>query len=65
MKKDDKIYVAGHNGMVGSALLCELQRQGFSNVLTKSRSDLDLTRQAEVMDFFSQEKPTYVFFGRS
>jgi GDP-L-fucose synthase len=63
MNKDDKIYVAGHNGMVGSALLRELQRQGFGNLVTRPRSTLDLTCQSDVMDFFAQEKPDYVFLA--
>jgi GDP-L-fucose synthase len=63
MNKDDKIYVAGHNGMVGSALLRELQRQGFCNLATSPSSTLDLTCQADVMDFFAQEKPDYVFLA--
>lgn len=63
MNKNAKIYVAGHNGMVGSALVRELQRQGFTNLLTRSRSLLDLTSQAQVTDFFAQEKPDYVFLA--
>jgi GDP-L-fucose synthase len=63
MNKDAKIYVAGHNGLVGSALLRELQRQDFCNLVTQPRETLDLTCQAEVMDFFSREKPSYVFLA--
>lgn len=63
MNKDAKIYVAGHQGMVGSALVRELGKQGFANLLTVSRSDLDLTRQNNVDDFFSHEKPDYVFLA--
>jgi GDP-L-fucose synthase len=63
MNKDAKIYVAGHNGLVGSALLRELQRQDFCNLVTQPRETLDLTCQAEVMDFFSREKPAYVFLA--
>jgi GDP-L-fucose synthase len=63
MNKDAKIYVAGHSGMVGSALLRELNRREYTNVLTKPRMMLDLTCQADVMDFFAQEKPDYVFFA--
>jgi GDP-L-fucose synthase len=63
MNRDSKIYVAGHTGMVGSALLRELQRLGYSNVLTKPRTTLDLTVQADVTDFFSQEKPDFVFLA--
>jgi GDP-L-fucose synthase len=63
MNKDAKIYVAGHNGMVGSALVRELNGQGFYNVLTISRSDLDLTRQDQVDEFLKEEKPEYVFLA--
>ena len=61
MNKDSKIYVAGHNGMVGSAIVRELRRQGYTNIITRSHSELDLTRQADVESFFAQEKPEYVF----
>ena len=61
MHKDSKIYVAGHNGMVGSAIVRELGRQGYTNILTRSHKELDLTRQAEVEEFFSSKKPDYVF----
>ena len=61
MNNDAKIFVAGHRGMVGSAIVRELQRQGYSNIITRSHSELDLTRQAEVEEFFSREKPDYVF----
>ncbi len=63
MKKDAKIYIAGHNGMVGSALVRELERQDFTNLLVKSRALLDLTSQAQVMDFFAQYQPEYVFLA--
>ena len=61
MHKDSKIYVAGHNGMVGSAIVRELGRQGYTNIITRSHKELDLTRQADVEEFFSQERPDYVF----
>lgn len=61
MNKDSKIYVAGHNGMVGSAIVRELRRQGYTNIITRTHSELDLTRQAEVEEFFAAEKPEYVF----
>ena len=61
MYQDSKIYVAGHNGMVGSAIVRELRRQNYTNIITRSHSELDLTRQAEVEEFFAQEKPDYVF----
>ena len=56
-----KIYIAGHNGMVGSALVRELLRRGYSNLLTKSRQELDLLEKKEVADFFKEHKPDYVF----
>ena len=52
MEKSDKIYVAGHRGMVGSAILRELIRQGYNNTITRTKNELDLTRQAEVEKFF-------------
>ncbi|MBQ7214922.1 MAG: NAD-dependent epimerase/dehydratase family protein, partial [Synergistaceae bacterium] len=61
MNKNAKIYVAGHNGMVGSAIVRELVRQNYTNIITRTHSELDLTRQAEVEQFFAQEKPEYVF----
>ena len=63
MEKSSKIYVAGHNGMVGSAILRELKRQGYNNIITKTRSELDLRRQIDVEAFFKQEKPEYVFLA--
>lgn len=61
MEKDAKIYVAGHKGMVGSSIVRELQRQGYENLIVRTHSELDLTRQADVEDFFESEKPEYVF----
>ena len=61
MNKEAKIYVAGHRGMVGSAIVRELKREGYSNIITRTHAELDLTRQAEVEEFFAQEKPDYVF----
>ena len=63
MQKDAKIYVAGHRGMVGSAIVRELQRQGYSNIVTRTHSELDLCRQADVEAFFEAEKPEYVFLA--
>ncbi len=63
MNKDSKIYVAGHRGMVGSAIVRELQRQGYSNIITRTHRELDLTRQDQVEAFFSAEKPEYVFLA--
>lgn len=63
MEKNSKIYVAGHMGMVGSAIMRELQRQGYNNIITRTHSELDLRRQEKVEAFFSQEKPEYVFLA--
>ncbi len=60
MEKTDKIYVAGHRGMVGSAILRALQAKGFRNIVTRSHSELDLCNQADVERFFSEEKPDIV-----
>lgn len=63
MKKDDKIYVAGHRGMVGSAVVRCLEKQGYIDIVTKTHKELDLLRQVEVEDFFKEEKPDYVFLA--
>lgn len=63
MDKGAKIYVAGHRGMVGSAIVRELRRQGYNNIITRTHRELDLTRQQEVEDFFNLEKPEYVFLA--
>ena len=63
MQKDAKIYVAGHRGMVGSAIVRELQRQGYTNITTRTHKELDLCRQADVEAFFEAEKPEYVFLA--
>ena len=63
MDKGAKIYVAGHRGMVGSAIVRELQRQGYKNINTRTHQELDLTRQLEVENFFNLEKPEYVFLA--
>ena len=63
MEKTAKIFVAGHRGMVGSAIVRELQNQGYKNILTKTRLELDLIDQKAVRDFFVQEKPEYVFLS--
>jgi GDP-L-fucose synthase len=61
MKNSSKIYIAGHKGMVGSAILRKLQKEGFTNFVVRSSSELDLRNQQQVNDFFAQEKPEYVF----
>ena len=63
MNKDAKIYVAGHRGMVGSAIMRELQRQGYTNIITRSHQELDLIRQDAVERFFEEERPEYVFLA--
>ena len=63
MEKNSKIYVAGHRGMVGSAIVRELQRQGYTNIITRTHSELDLTRQDQVEKFFTDERPEYVFLA--
>ena len=61
MDSDSKIFVAGHKGLAGSAIVRALVKNGFDNVITKSKSELDLRDQSNVRDFFEQEKPEYVF----
>ena len=63
MEKDSKIYVAGHRGMVGSAIVRELTRLGYTNIVTRTHKELDLTRQEAVEAFFEAEKPEYVFLA--
>lgn len=63
MEKSAKIYVAGHRGMVGSAIVRELTRRGYTNIITRTHKELDLTRQAQVEAFFAEEKPEYVFLA--
>lgn len=63
MEKNSKIYVAGHRGMVGSAIVRELQRQGYTNIITRTHQELDLLRQEEVERFFEEERPEYVFLA--
>lgn len=63
MEKDAKIYVAGHLGLVGSAIVRNLQKEGFQNLILKNREELDLLNQREVEQFFGNEKPEYVFLA--
>ena len=63
MEKNAKIYVAGHRGMVGSAIYRKLVKEGYSNLLTRTSSELDLRNQQAVTDFFEAEKPEYVFLA--
>lgn len=63
MERDARIYVAGHNGMVGSAIVRKLQENGYYNLLVKNSKELDLRRQKEVENFFEQERPDYVILA--
>lgn len=63
MEKNSKIYVAGHRGMVGSAIVRELKQQGYTNIITRTHKELDLCRQDEVEKFFAEERPEYVFLA--
>ena len=63
MNKTDKIYIAGHNGMVGSAILRKLKHEGFTNFVLRSSKELDLRDQHAVADFFAETKPAYVFLA--
>ncbi len=63
MNKDAKIFIAGHRGLVGSALVRKLNAGGYTNIITRTHAELDLTNQAAVGNFFSQEKPDYVFLA--
>ena len=63
MDKDSKIYVAGHRGLVGSAIMRRLEIDGYKNFLTHTHAELDLTRQEKVEEFFHKEKPDYVFLA--
>jgi GDP-L-fucose synthase len=63
MNKEDKIYIAGHRGMVGSAILRALQKQGYNNFLLRTSAELDLRNQQAVTEFFLNEKPDYVFLA--
>jgi GDP-L-fucose synthase len=62
-RQDERVYVAGHRGMVGSAIVRELQRLGYSTIITRTHAQLDLTNQAAVDTFFAQEKPTQVYLA--
>lgn len=63
MQKDSKIYVAGHRGMVGSAIVRRLEKEGFHNIITRTSKELDLRNQLAVSEFFANEKPEYVFLA--
>ena len=63
MDLNDKIYIAGHGGLVGSAIVRQLEERGFTNLLMRTHKELDLTNQAQVQNFFQQEKPDYVILA--
>ncbi|MGV3596882.1 MAG: GDP-L-fucose synthase [Bacteroidota bacterium] len=63
MDKSSKIYIAGHRGMVGSAMVRKLQAEGYNNIVTRTSAELDLRNQQAVADFFATEKPEYVFLS--
>ena len=63
MEKDSKIYIAGHRGLVGSALVRKLTEMGYMNLIARTHAELDLTRQRDVEDFFDKERPEYVFLA--
>ena len=63
MNKNSKIYIAGHRGLVGSAILRSLEKNGYSNFLLRTHAELDLANQQAVAAFFQEEKPTYVFLA--
>jgi GDP-L-fucose synthase len=63
MQKQSKIYIAGHRGMVGSAIVRKLEAEGYTNLVTRTSSELDLCKQVEVEEFFRREQPEYVFLA--
>ena len=63
MEKDSRVYIAGHRGLVGSAIVRNLEAEGFTNIITRTHKELDLTNQADVRRFFEEEKPEYVFLA--
>jgi GDP-L-fucose synthase len=63
MNKDSKVYVAGHCGLVGSNIVKQLQKKGYNNIIMRTKVELDLTNQADVLKFFELEKPEYVFLA--
>lgn len=63
MENNSRVYIAGHRGLVGSAIVRNLEAKGFTNIITRTHAELDLTNQADVRRFFEEEKPEYVFLA--
>ena len=63
MLKDSKIYVAGHRGLVGSAIVKNLESKGYTNIITRTHQELDILNQQAVAEFFQSEKPEYVILA--
>ena len=63
LQQNSRIFVAGHNGLVGSAILCRLEKSGFEQIIVRQRAELDLMDRASVIDFFSDQKPEFVFLA--
>src|SRR5258708_22893960 len=63
MSKNDRIFVAGHRGMVGSAIMHKLQNHGYTNIVTRARNELDLVQQADVTTFFAKERINQVYLA--
>ena len=63
MKKTSKIYVAGHRGLVGAAIIRRLEKAGYENLILRTHQQMNLTHQTSVEAFFKKEKPEYVFYG--
>ena len=64
LKKNSKIFLAGHKGLVGSAILRELKKKGFKKIIYATRSQLDLTNQSKVLNFLKRKKPKYIIIER-
>ena len=65
MNLNDKIYIAGHRGLVGSAIVRQLESRGFTNLLMRTHKELDLTNQTQVQNFFQQEEPDYAILANA
>ena len=63
MELNSKIYIAGHRGMVGSAIMRNLKQKGYTNIITRTSAELDLLNQQQVADFFAKEKPEFIFLA--